>query len=125
MMYEWDKNNKNFGSSIKGSATQMSEASKAIIIYSPIYHSKNKKIHYKKPDYLSLGAAIENMALKCSDLGFGSSWLCDTLYIEDEINNYLNLSDFEQISTLIFGHPEEIPERKERFSMDKLIINKF
>ena len=34
MMYEWDKNNKDFGSSIKGSANQ------------------------KKPDYLSLGAAI-------------------------------------------------------------------
>lgn len=123
MMYDWDKKNKNFGSSIKGSANQMNEASKAIVIYSPIYHSKNKKTYFKKPDYLSLGAAIENMALKCADLGLGSSWLCDTLYIEDEINNYLKLNDLEQISTLIIGHPEELPERKERFSIDTLILN--
>lgn len=124
MMYEWDKNNKDFGSSIKGSANQMAQASKAVVIYSPIYHSKNKKLHFKKPDYLSLGAAIENMALKCSDLGLGSSWLCDTLYIEDEINDYLKIEQLEQISTLIIGHPEEIPERRKRFSIDDVILNK-
>lgn len=124
MMYEWDKNNKDFGSSIKGSANQMAQASKAIVIYSPIYHNKNKKIYYKKPDYLSLGAAIENMALKCFDLGLGSSWLCDTLYIEEEMNEYLKINDFEQISTLIIGHPEEIPERPKRFSMEEIILNK-
>ena len=101
----------------------MKTANKAIIIYTPNYHSKNKKTYYKKPDYLSLGAAIENMNLKCFDLGLGCTWLCDTLYIEDEINNYLKLDDLEQVSTLIIGYPEEIPERRERFSIDKLLIN--
>lgn len=124
MMLDWEQKNKGFGSSIKGSANQMSQASTAIVVYSPIYHSKNKKTHYKKPDYLSLGAAIENMALKCSDLGLGSSWLCDTLYIEDEINNYLNVSDLEQISTLVIGYPKEIPNRRERFSIDEVILKK-
>lgn len=123
MMLQWDKSNKSFGSSIKGSAIQMSQASKAIVIYSPIYHSKNKKNYFKKPDYLSLGAAIEHMALKCSDLGLGTSWLCDTLYIEDEINAYLKISDFEQISALLIGYPEEIPQRRERFSLKEVILN--
>lgn len=123
MMYDWANENKDIHTSIKGSANQMKTANKAIIIYTPNYHSKNKKTYYKKPDYLSLGAAIENMNLKCFDLGLGCTWLCDTLYIENEINNYLKIDNLEQVSTLIIGYPEEIPERRERFSIDKLLLN--
>ena len=123
MMYKWASENRDTHTSIKGSANQMKTANKAIIIYTPNYHSKNKKLYYKKPDYLSLGAAIENMNLKCFDLGLGCTWLCDTLYIENEINNYLNIDDLEQVSTLIIGYPEEIPERSKRFSIDKLLLN--
>ena len=123
MMYDWANENKDIHTSIKGSANQMKTANKAIIIYTPNYHSKNKKTYYKKPDYLSLGAAIENMNLKCFDLGLGCTWLCDTLYIENEINNYLKIDDLEQVSTLIIGYPEEVPERSERFPIDKLLLN--
>ena len=123
MMYQWDEEYKDIHTSIKGSANQMKTANKAIIIFTPNYHSKNKKTHYKKPDYLSLGAAIEHMNLKCFDLGLGCTWLCDTLYVADEINAYLNLDDLEQVSTLIIGYPEVIPERRERFPMDKLLLN--
>ena len=122
MMYDWASENKDIHTSIKGSANQMKTANKAIIIYTPNYHSKNKKTYYKKPDYLSLGAAIENMNLKCFDLGLGCTWLCDTLYIENEINNYLKIDDLEQVSTLIIGYPEEVPERSERFPIDKLLL---
>lgn len=123
MMYDWANENKDSHTSIKGSANQMKTANKVIIVYTPNYHNKSKKINYKKPDYLSLGAAIENMNLKCFDLGLGCTWLCDTLYIENQINNYLNITDLEQVSTLIIGYPEEIPERRERFPMDKLLLN--
>ena len=123
MMYDWASENKDLHTSIKGSANQMKTANKAIIIYTPKYHSKNKKTYYKKPDYLSLGAAIENMNLKCFDLGLGCTWLCDTLYIESEINSYLKIDDLELVSTLIIGYPEEVPERSERFPIDKLLLN--
>lgn len=123
MMYLWADTYKYIHTSIKGSANQMKSANKAIIIYTPNYHSKTKKTYFKKPDYLSLGAAIEHMNLKCFDLGLGCTWLCDTLYVEDEINEYLNIKDLEQVSTLIIGYPEDIPERRERFSIDKLLLN--
>lgn len=123
MMYKWDKTHRDLKTSVKGSANQMLEANKAIIIYSPIYHSRDKKAYFKKPDYLSLGAAIENMSLQCCNLGLGSCWLCDTLYIENEINELLNIKDFEQISTLLIGYPKEIPERRERFKLKDLILN--
>ena len=117
MMYQWGDEYKHIHTSIKGSANQMKTANKVIMIFTPNYHSKNKKTYYKKPDYLSLGAAIEHMNLKCFDLGLGCTWICD------KINEYLKLDDLEQVSTLIIGYPEEIPERRERFSMDKLLLN--
>lgn len=123
LMYEWEQNNPNEKSSIKGSARQMEQANKVIIIYSPKYKSKNKKLYYKKPDYLSLGAAIENMSLKCTDLGLGSCWCCDVLYIEDEINSYLNINNYEQVSALMIGYPEVIPKSAPRIDLDELILN--
>ena len=52
MMYQWNKEYKDMHTSIKGSANQMKTANKAIMIFTPNYHSKNKKTYYNKPDYL-------------------------------------------------------------------------
>ena len=125
IMYEWlDKYGDEINSSVKGSAKQMEMANKAIIIYTSNYHSKNKKEYFKKPDYLALGAAIEHMNLKCFDLGLGCTWMCDTLYMDKEIDEYLGIKDMEQVSTLIIGYPEEIPNRRERFSLNDVLLNK-
>lgn len=123
LMYQWEQENPNEKSSIKGSAKQMKQADKVILIYSPIYKNKNKKLYYKKPDYLSLGAAIENMCLTCTNLGLGSCWCCDILYIENEINSYLNINNYELISGLMIGHPEIIPQSSPRMDLDKLIFS--
>ena len=123
LMYEWDENNRNEKTSVKGSANQMKQANKVIIIFSPIYKSKNKNIYYRKADYLSLGAAIENMSLKCVELGLGSCWCADTLYLDDKINQYLNIENHEQISALLIGYPESIPETPKRFDLNDLILS--
>lgn len=122
MMYEWDKNNRHGKTSVKGSTNQISQSNRCIIIYRD---KPEKNIHYdrNKTDILAIGAAIENMSLKCTDLGLGSCWVCDTLYIQDEINQYLRVEDMEQISLLAIGYPEEIPERRKRFSRENLIIS--
>lgn len=123
LMYEWDKKNKNEKTSVKGSANQMTQSNKVIMIFSPIYKSKNKNIYYKKTDYLSLGAAIENMSLKCVELGLGSCWCADTLYLDEEINQYLNIKGYEQISALLIGYPKKIPQTAKRFNLNDLILS--
>lgn len=122
-MYTWDKENPKEKTSIKGSANQIKEANKMIIVYTPIYKSKTKNMYYKKPDYLSIGAALENMSLKCVDLGLGSCWLCDTLFIEDEINSYLKIDDYEQICSIIVGYPNDMPYIRKRFPIENLILS--
>lgn len=123
MMYEWDKNNRDEKTSVKGSANQMKEANKVIMVYYPLYKSKNKNIYYKKTDYLSIGAAIENMLLKCTYMNLGSCWCCDTLYLEEAINQYLNIKNYEQIAAILVGYPKEIPPRCKKLEIQELIMS--
>lgn len=54
MLFEWDKENRNEKTSVKGSAEQIKQANKMIMLYSDNYNSSSKMRNYKKPDYLSL-----------------------------------------------------------------------
>ena len=45
------------------------------------------------------------MSLEAVNLGLGSCILCDTLYIENQINDYLGIKDFEQVCGFIVDTP--------------------
>lgn len=124
MLFDWDKLNRNERTSVKGSAEQIRTANKMIMIYTNIYKSKNKA-NYKKADYLSLGCAIENMSLQAVNLGLGSCIICDTLYIEDEINSYLGITDYEQVCGFIVGSPIYTSPLKEKKSLKDILFNDF
>lgn len=124
MLLEWENANPKEKTSVKGSAEQIREANRMIMIYSDSYSSKVKKEFYKKPDYLSLGCAIENMTLQAVNLGLGSCILCDTLYIEDEINSYLGITNFEQICGFIIGKPIYNYPAKQKKDLKDLILNR-
>lgn len=123
MLFEWDKRNPKSKTSSKGSALQIKSANKMIMIYKDYYKSKAKREHYSKPDYLSLGCAIENMSLEAVNLGLGSCIVCDTLYIENEINDYLGIKDYEQICGFIIGKPIYDYPRKIKKSFSDLLLN--
>lgn len=54
MLFEWDKLNSKAKTSVKGSAQQIKQANKMLMIYSDNYSSSSKMANYKKPDYLSI-----------------------------------------------------------------------
>lgn len=118
MMYKWDTENRHERTSMKGSADQISMANRGILIYRENF----KNPYYDMADYLSIGAAIENMSLECADLNLGSCWICDVTYIDEEINKYLNLEKLELISMLAIGYPNGIPERRGRFKREDVIL---
>ena len=118
MLFEWDKQNRKERTSVKGTAEQIEVADKMIMIY-----SDTKKEPYKKPDYISLGCAIENMSLEAVNLGLGSCILCDTLYIDKEIDDYLGVQDLEQICGFIIGKPIYNYPKKARKDLKELLIN--
>ena len=123
MLFEWDKINPEERTSVKGTAEQIKTANKMIMIYSDNYKSKSKNKNYKKPDYLSLGCAIENMSLQAINLGLGSCILCDTLYIENEIDEYLGINNFEQICGFIIGSPIYNYPPKIKKDLNDLLLN--
>lgn len=123
MLFEWDKLNPKEKTSVKGSAEQIRTANKMLMIYSDSYTSKSKNKNYKKPDYISLGCAIENMSLQAVNLGLGSCILCDTLYIENQINSYLGINNLEQICGFIIGKPIYNYPPKIKKNLKNLLLN--
>ncbi len=123
MLFEWDKLNPKERTSVKGTAEQIKTANKMIMIYTNIYKSKAKNGDYKKADYLSLGCAIENMSLQAVNLGLGSCILCDTLYIANEIDEYLGIKNFEQICGFIIGNPIYNYPPKVKKKLEDLLLN--
>jgi len=57
------------------------------------------------------------------NLGLGSCILCDTLYIEDEINQYLGIKNFEQICGFIIGNPIYSYPPKQKKTLNNLLLN--
>ena len=67
--------------------------------------------------------AIENMSLQAINLGLGSCILCDTLYIENEIDEYLGINNFEQICGFIIGSPIYNYPPKMKKNLNDLLLN--
>lgn len=54
MLFDWDKSNPKEKTSVKGTAEQIKQANKMVMLYSDNYNSSSKMINYKKPDYISI-----------------------------------------------------------------------
>ena len=63
------------------------------------------------------------MSLQAVNLGLGSCILCDTLYIEHEINEYLGINNFEQICGFIIGKPIYTYPPKAKKHLKDLLLN--
>ena len=93
MLFNWVTLNPNERTSVKGTAKQIRTADKMVI------------------------------SLQAINLGLGSCILCDTLYIEDEINQYLGIKNFEQICGFIIGTPIYSYPPKQKKTLNTLLLN--
>ncbi len=84
--------------------------------YPPVFAGKRvSEIH----NSLSIGAAIENMLLKATEMGIGSLWIGNTVYAHKEITSYLGTKD-QLISAVTFGYPNEEPEGRPKKSIEEI-----
>lgn len=70
-------------------------------------------------DVESVGACIENMILKATDLGISSLWIGYTLRIEEELQELLN-TDKTLIATLALGYSEIKPRERQRKQLNEV-----
>ena len=73
--------------------------------------------HPAKPDIQSVSAAIQNMLLKAYDLGLGSLWICDILYVEREVNDYLK-TEMQLVASIAFGYPASDPRDVRKLTVE-------
>jgi nitroreductase len=71
-------------------------------------------------DIQSIGAAIENMALKATDLGIGTLWICDVFIAYEEICKWCGQNN-QLVAALTMGYPLEKNNPRYRKSIDESV----
>ena len=105
----------NAKSSVKATAYIMKEAPVLILVFR--YRDDNWIIG----DSLSIGAAIENICLRATDLGIGSLWIRDIVYTQKEIAKLVGKDDMELISAISIGYPNEKPKQRKRKKLNEIL----
>lgn len=101
------------------SVIKTSNIIKEVPILIIIFH--NDKGKNKDHDLLSLGAFIENMHLKATDMHLGSLWIANTDYIKEKIKK-ITKTELECISCLAIGYKNEKPIKIKRKTKEEIII---
>lgn len=68
---------------------------------------RKKEDNWIVGDSLALGACIQNMLLRATDLGLGSLWIRDIIYTAEEISELVDKKELELNSALCIGYPDE------------------
>jgi len=90
---------------------------KAAVIF-VVLGIKEREYWYK----VDIGIAVEHMALQAAELGLGSCWI--GAIERDEIRELLKIpNNWEIVSLLIVGIPNQDPPARPRKSLDELFVN--
>lgn len=104
-----------YPSSVKATAKIIKEAPILILVL------KEKNENWTIGDTLSIGACIENMILRATDLGLGSLWIRDVVYVAEEITKLVNQPELELNSAISIGYPNQSPKARPRKKLEEII----
>ena len=102
-------------SSVKETAKIIKEAPILILVF------KEKDIHWTIGDTLSIGACVENMILGATDLGLGTLWIRDIVYIAEEVAKLVNHSNLELNSAISIGYSNQNPLPRPRKKLENIV----
>ncbi|MDF2589986.1 MAG: nitroreductase [Anaerocolumna sp.] len=71
-------------------------------------------------DTLSIGASIENILLKATELELGTLWIANTCFAYSELTNYLNIVN-QLVGAIAVGYPDEQPLPRPRKAIEDII----
>lgn len=105
----------NANSSVKATARTIKEAPVLILVL------KEYEDNWAIADSLSIGAAIEHICLRATDLGLGSLCIRDIVYTAKDIAKLIGYDDKEVISAISVGYPNESPNRRPRKRLNEIL----
>lgn len=71
-------------------------------------------------DTLSIGASIENMLLKATEMELGTLWIANTCYAYNELTQYLG-TNHQLIGAIALGYGEEAPGERPRKKLEDIV----
>lgn len=116
IMKTWYENNINEKTSVLGTARVIEQAPVLILVF------RNADNKLERSDTLSIGAAIEHILLKATELNLGSLWIADTAYVNDEISKLVN-TNLELFSAIAIGYADETPVARPRKKLKEITFN--
>ncbi len=102
-------------SSVESTAYVIKQAPVLVCIF------KEKDSIWTEGDNLSIGGCVENMCLRAVDLGLGTLWIRDTVYVSEEVAKMLNHDNLELNCTLAIGYANETPKQAPRKKLNKIM----
>lgn len=97
-----------------------------IVEHAPIYLLifKEPSGRWQTGDLLSIGAAVENICLRATELGLGSVWIRDITYTEQEIAAWAGYPELDLVCSLAVGYPDEAPEARPRKAVEEIMLSR-
>lgn len=71
-------------------------------------------------DTLSIGASIENMLLRATEMGLGTLWIANTCFAYKELTNYLDTTQ-QLAGAIALGYANENPAQRPRKKIDEIV----
>ena len=101
--------------SVNNTALVIEEVPVLLVVF---YDGDNVK---RDHDILSIGAFMENMHLKATEMGLGSLWIANTDYIKEEISMVTGCN-LECVSCLAIGYKDQDPKMRPRKDFEEIIV---
>ena len=102
-------------SSVNPTANVIKQAPILVLIF------RKKDDNWIIGDNLSIGACVENMCLRATDLGIGSLWIRDTVYVAEEVATMLGHNDMELNCALALGYANQSPKHRPRKELKDIV----
>ncbi len=123
MMIEYTINNddtierKNLGcaSSVNPTANVIKEAPILVLIF------REKNENGIISDNLSIGACVENMCLRATELEIGTLWIRDIVYVAETVAKMLNHENMELNCALALGYANQNPKQRPRKELKDIV----
>lgn len=104
-----------YKSSVAPTANIIKQAPILILVF------REKNDNWIIGDNLSIGACVQNMCLRATDLGLGTLWIRDIVYVAEDVAKMLGHSDLELNCAVSLGYPNESPKMRPRKNLEDIM----
>lgn len=104
-----------FPSSVNPTANVIKQAPILVLVF------REKDNNWIVGDNLSIGACVENMCLRATDLGLGTLWIRDIVYVANDIASMLDHADLELNCALSIGYSNQSYKKKVRKKLEDIV----